>query len=371
MIPLHAPILNLRELVTFPKEDYVAKLKKLLATTFDKEGVLFTTSGRNAIYLALKAMKLNPDDEVIIPGHACDAVRVSIEAVCQPVCVDIDPETFNIDPGKISRRITKKTRAILVAHLYGNPCPMKEITDIAGSHNLALIEDVAQALYGKYDNQMLGSFGDFAMFSFRFSKDVTCFRGGVLLAREKLNSVGLKPVPTWRALAQLSAIILAMGQIKRTPSKLYSALVRNFLDPSFSRNAAKFSVSHETLANYQCYLLYQQMGRMEQVIRMRRENAGYFPQRLKDVVGIPTETNGGKHTYFRYAVQSDRRDELYHHLLKRGIEADKTYDHSLATNGTCPHSDTATRRKLAIPVHQELSQQELDKIVGAIREFSK
>ena len=369
MIPLHIPPLKLTETIAFPNEDYVAKLKDLFCKTFEKENVLFTSDGRNAINLALRKMKLRKEDEILIPAYVCDAVREAINPICRPVYVDIDKGTFNIDIKKIESNITKNTKAILVAHLYGNPCDMKEIADIAGDNNLILIEDVAQSLNGRYNGRMLGSFGDFAMFSFRFTKDITSFRGGALLANEKINGdLNLKSDSSLKAFIRLFITLAAMKQIKMAPAMVYAPLKKHILFPFFKESASKFNINDKALSNYQCYLLYQQLKKMDSIIERRRANAKYYSKELKDVVVVPKETKFGEHTYYRYTIQSDKRDELFNFLLKHEIEADKMYDYCLAA---LPNSIIASRNNLNIPVHHELTNENSKKIVEAIHEFKK
>lgn len=367
MIPLHATVINTRDLLALPREDYVIKLEDMMRKSFNKESVLFTASGRNAIYLALRMMKLERNNEVLIPAYACYAVRAAIQLVCRPVVVDIDEETYNIRPEEIEKHITKNTKAILVAHLYGNPCRLDKIVDIGRAHNLAIIEDVAQALGGRYNGKMLGSFGDFTVFSFWFTKDITSFRGGALLTNERLD-IHLRPLSAFLVFPRLFTSLFALQQIRMTPSFIYSPLRRRFLIPFFTRNSDKFHPSGETLCNYQCYLLYQQLAQMSHIIGKRRWNAKYYSERLRDIVTVPTETEDGKHTYFRYTVQLDDRDRLYSYLLAKGIEADKMYDYYLAP---LPRSVGAAKKNLNLPVHHRLSVSDLDRVVEVVHDFRR
>ena len=369
MIPLHVPLLELKEIFAFPGEDFVSRVKSSLQTNLGKRNIAFTADGRNAIQLALQVMQLQREDEILVPGYICPSVRAAIEPVCRPVYVDINPATFNMDLREIEGRVTKNTRAMLIAHLYGNPCPMREIMEIAKAYQLQVIENVAQALGGRYNNKVLGSFGDFTVFSFRFTKDITCFRGGMLASHHELSNDSRAPLRLETNL-QLLIAISALKQIKFTPSALYWPLREKILFPFFVKNAALFHKKVAALSNYQCYLLYQQLGRLQEVIEKRRENARYYGEKLQGIVELPQQTENGEHTYYRYVIKTDRRDALYRYFLTHGIEADKTPDYCLAP-ARCPQSLQASRNSLAMPVHQQLGQEELEKIVGAIREFSK
>jgi len=370
VIPLHASPLRLIETIAVPTEDYVAKLKDLFCKTFEKENVIFTSDGRNAIYLALKNIGLKRTEEILIPGYVCDAVREAIKPICRPVYVDIDQRTFNINPERIESAVTENTKAILVAHLYGNPCNMEEIMDIANDRNLIIIEDVAQALNGRYNNKILGSFGDFAMFSFRFTKDITSFRGGALLMNDKINE-NMEHNSSYKAFFELFFTLSAMKLIRIIPSMMYAPLRNRILIPFFKESASKFNENDKTLSNYQCYLLYQQIERMSEIIDKRRGNAKYYSERLDDVVVTPEETKNGGHTYYRYTIQTNKRDEMYDYLLEHGIETSKMYDYSLAPGNICSNSVRASRDNLNIPVHHDLSKEDLERVVEAICDFKE
>lgn len=367
MIPLHVPAIDLKELLAFPREDYVSKLENVFRTSFGKENILFTASARNAIYLALRMMKLERDNEVLVPGYACYAVQAAIQSVCKPVFVDIDEKTSNINPEEVEKHITKNTKAILVAHLYGNPCKLDKIIDIARVHNLPVIEDAAQGLGGRYNGKMLGSFGNYTVFSFWFTKDITSFRGGALLTSERLD-INLTPAPVFWLFPRLFASLFALRQIRLAPSFIYSPLRRRVLIPFFTRNSDKFRPSNETLYNYQCYLLYKQFAEMSYIIGKRRWNAKYYSERLGDLVTLPVEMDNGEHTYFRYTAQLDDRDKLCRHLLANGIEADKMYDYYLAP---LPQSMGAAKKNLNLPVHHKLSKNDLNRVIEVVRDFKR
>ncbi len=367
MIPLYTSSLKFKEVFTLPKEDYTSKLKDLIRANFSKEHIVFTADGRNATYLTLKSIGMKEDDEILVPGYACQPVRVAIEPVCKPVYVDVDEQTLNINPQKVERHITKKTRAILVIHLYGNPCDMNEISKIARAHNLIVIEDTVQAFGGKYDGQMLGSFGDFTIFSFGSAKDVGCYKGGALLSKKEIKAE-LKPPSLLWIFPKLAMNMFALNQINKIPAVVYSPLVVHWLTPSLERDARSFKLSNETLSNYQCYLLYQQFTRMWSVIEKRRQNAAYYSQRLRDIVTIPKETEGGEHTFYRYVIQVDNRNELYRYLLRHGIGAN-IVDSLLDAKDTCPNSVMANERHLMIPVHSGLMLNDMEKVVKTIYAF--
>lgn len=367
MIPLHASLLKLKELLSFPEDNYVDIISDYFSRKFDKNNTILTYDGRNAIHLALETIGLKGRDEVLIPGYICGTVKEAIGTICRPVYVDIDQRTFNIDSRKIDRNITENTKAILVAHLYGNPCDMNEIVDIARDRDLIIIEDIAQALNGKYNNKNLGSFGDLTVLSFRFTKDITSLRGGALLTDEDIN-IRLKPISPLESFSQLSVILASMNGLRIVPKSIYSPIKKNILFPVFNKSSSEFKISTKTLSNYQCYLLYKQLERLESAIDIRRKNARYYSKQLKDLVLVPKETKYGEHTYYRYTIQSNKRDALHDYLLYNGIEADKMYNYYLSP---LVSSVAASKNNLNLPVHHKMTKGAINKVVEAIHEFEK
>lgn len=364
MIPLHVPHMRLKEILSSPKEDYINILKGHLCTNHKKTEALFTGDGRNALFLALKTMNLAKTDEILIPSYICESVNEVIKLFCKPIHVDINNRTFNISPSEIEKCITKNTRAILVAHLYGNPCDMNKIKDIAQDRNLIIIEDVAQALNGTFRNELLGSFGDFAILSFRFTKDITSFRGGALLSNKKIENASISD-SVFKTSIMLGTTLAAMNQVWRVPAGIYAPIKNFVLFPFFKASASKFCSEAKTLSNYQCFILYKQLMVLNDLIKSRRKNAEYYSKELKNVVLLPEEQEGGCHTYFRYTIQSANRDRLYNYLMKNSIEADKMYDYCLSP---LPNSIIASSNNLNIPVHQGLNRKHLKRIVEVIYE---
>jgi dTDP-4-amino-4,6-dideoxygalactose transaminase len=146
-----------------------------------------------ALHLSLLAAGLGPGDEVITtPMTFCATVNAIHHAGATPVLADVDPLTMNIDPVEIERRITARTRAILPVHFAGRPCDMDAIMDIAARHKLKVIEDCAHAIETEYKGQKVGTFGDFACFSFYSTKNVVTGEGGMILAKHEEDIARLK-----------------------------------------------------------------------------------------------------------------------------------------------------------------------------------
>ena len=145
-----------------------------------------------ALHLSLNALNLKKDDEVIVPAMTfCSTVNAIIHSGAKPVLADVEYSTGNITSDTIMKKITKKTKAVVIVHLAGNPCNMKEIINVVKTNNLNLIEDCAHAIEGKYEGKHLGTFGDFGCFSFYVTKNITTAEGGMIISnnQKKINKI--------------------------------------------------------------------------------------------------------------------------------------------------------------------------------------
>ncbi|MDE4907336.1 dTDP-4-amino-4,6-dideoxygalactose transaminase [Methanogenium marinum] len=161
---------------------YTKLVQQFFERCFGARMALLTTSGTSALELAFYLLNLKSGDEVILPSYTFPSTaNAIILAGGTPVFADISPDTMNIDPGEIRRKITKKTRAICPVHYGGVSCDMDEIMDIADAHNLSVVEDAAQGVNARYKRKYLGTIGDFGCYSFHETKNYVCGEGGALL----------------------------------------------------------------------------------------------------------------------------------------------------------------------------------------------
>jgi len=150
-----------------------------LASYVGVKHALLTSMGRTALVIALKTLGIGPGDHVIVPSFTCDTVPKSVEFCgATPVFADVDPFTFNVDPSKIEKKITRNVKAVVVIHCYGQPADLKEILEITQKNNIFLIEDVAHSLGAEYYGKKAGNFGHLSVFS--FSKNMGCSSGGAV-----------------------------------------------------------------------------------------------------------------------------------------------------------------------------------------------
>ncbi len=285
------------------------KFVDLFETGFAKfSGVNYATTvsnGTNAIHLGLKALGIESGDEVILPDFT---MICSVLPICYlgatPVFVDAEKETWNIDPNKIEEKITSKTKAIMVVHIYGHPCDMKPIWEIAKKYNLKIIEDAAETHGAEYYGRKCGNLGDLAAFSFFSNKVITTGEGGMVTTDDE---------------------------------ELYDRL-RYYKDLCFPLTGER-SYLHEDigfqyrLSNIQAAIGVAQVEKIEEYIDMRRKNNSLFKKYLSKVKGITfqPEKEGCKNIYWVNAAIIDKdilgisRDKLVEELSRSGIQTRKFF----------------------------------------------
>ena len=180
---LDAALIRVAESQYFILGPEVEKMEKAFCEYLECKYAIGVSSGTDALLIALMALDIKPGDEVIVPTYSFFATAGVVSRMnAVPVFADIDPVTFNIDPGDIEKRITEKTKAIIPVHLYGQSCEMDKIMDIARRHNLKVVEDGAQAIGVQYkDGKRVGTIGDIGCYSFFPSKNLGCFGDGGLV----------------------------------------------------------------------------------------------------------------------------------------------------------------------------------------------
>ena len=328
----------------------VASLEKELAAYCGAKYALGVASGTDALHLALKACGVKQGDEVITAPFTFVATAEAI-AYCnaKPVFVDIEPKTFNIDPEKLEKKITKKTKAILPIHLYGQSCEMDKITQISTKYNLKVIEDCAQAIGAEYDGKKVGSFGDAGCFSFFPTKNLGCFGDG--------------------------------GAITTNDDKIYAEL--KALRNHGSRKSYHYDiVGHNSrLDALQAAILRVKLPHIGTFSHNRAKNSGLYRQSLSKnhKVTLPFEHPKAKHVFNQYTIRAKERDALHGFLKEKGVGAMIYYPLSLHLQkafaslgyepGDFPESEAAQNEVLSLPIFPELAKNEIEEVCAAINEF--
>ena len=284
----------------------VEKFEKEFASYCGSRYAVTCANGSVALRLALIASGVRPGDEVIVPPYTFIATAsIVIEANCVPVFVDIDPDTYNLDPKKIEAAITRRTKAIIPVHFAGLACDMDSIMAIASKHNLFVIEDAAHAHGGEYKGKKLGSIGHAGCFSFQSSKNLNAGEGGIVITDDeklydKINS------------------LRNVGRVKEGQWYEHHHLGCNY-----------------RITQFQAALLSRQLSRLDAQTKTRDKNGRYLNELLNDIDGIKPLTRGigeTMHTYHLYIFRYDKtkfnnlpKKAFAEMLIKEGVPASGGY----------------------------------------------
>lgn len=325
----------------------VKALEKEIAQYLDSAHGVGLNSGTDALHLALRALDIGPGDEVITTPFTFVATTEAIGIVgAKPVFVDIDPLTYNIDPKLIEAAVTPRTKAILPIHLYGHPAPMDEIMEIARKHGIHVIEDCAQAIGTKYKDKYAGTIGTFGCFSFFPSKNLGAYGDAGMLMTEDA------------ALADRARSLRAHGgRIKYYHEELG---VNSRLD------------------ELQAAILRVKLPHLNEWIGKRRAVAKRYIDAFQNLgMQLPVDPQYGRHVYHQFTIRAQNRDEFQKELQAAGVQTmiyypvplhlQKVHESFGQGEGTFPHSEKAAREVISIPMYPELSHEDQDTVIGAVK----
>jgi perosamine synthetase len=316
------------------------------------------TSGTTALHLALVALGIGPGDEVIIPDFTLIvSANVVIQTGARPVLVDVDPETWCIDPTQIEAKITPATKAIMPVHMYGHPCDMVAINEIARRYNLYVIEDCAEAHGSEVNGQRVGSFGDAGCFSFYGNKTLTTGEGGMVVCRDP-------------ELAERLRLLRNQG----------------FREPRFVHDVVAFNYR---MTNMQAAIGVAQTEKADVKVARKRWIARTYTELLKDEpeLMLPQEAHWAKNTYWMYGILicdgfGKTKDELMKQLKEKGIDTRSFFcpmhmqpvfqnraNYSYPdVSGSYPVSAELWQRGLYLPSGLGLTKEQIEEVVVKLRE---
>ena len=306
--------------------------------------VFGASSGRSAFRLALEALGLERGKEIIFPVFTFPVMPMVAKMLgYKPVFCDVDPKTFNSGPQHIEPSITDRTGAVLATHLFGQPCPIKEIAELARKRHVRVLEDCAHACGVRVDGKQIGTFGDVGVFSFAEGKNMPCLGGGAIAtadeqlagrARQILAKapMGSKDTITREALSVWAKWLLTrptvFGVTAYPVLRLRLFLGRPLMDsPVGDELLEAFMKSEPTvqrMANLQAAIGLLQLEHIDAFNDGARRNADLLTESLGDAKGIEAPHSiEGDHIYVYYPLKVDpeRRDELRHYLLRHGIDS--------------------------------------------------
>ncbi len=347
-----AAVLNVLESQQFRGGPVLESFENGLAEFAGVRHAVGVGSGTDALYLALKALPLNPGDEVITSPFTFFATAGAIvNAGGIPVFADVEADTFMLDPERVACLITPRTRAIIAVHLFGQCAAMEDLRDICAQHGLALIEDAAQALGATRNGCAVGAWGVAAALSFYPTKNLgAAGEGGAILTNDDAMATSL------RLLRCHGAAALYQHAIVGTNSHLHAI---------------------------QAAVLEVKLKYLRQWNDARRARARHYTESLGGVPGVrtPAEASGNHHVYHQYVIRLPERDLARQLLTERGIGCGVFYPLPLHRQPcfipyvqpgvACPNADAASAEVLALPMYPELSSENQNIVIQALIDHVK
>lgn len=341
---------------------FVKKFEGSFSKYVGKKYGVAVSSGTAALEVAMGAVGLKPGDEVIMPSFtiiSCALAVVNYGGV--PVFVDSEEETWNIDTDKIEEKITQKTKAIMIVHIYGHPCDMDKIMEIAKKHKLLVIEDAAEAHGAEYNGnpsallraRKCGGFSDISIFSFYANKIISAGEGGMVLTDNKNYFEKAKDLRN-----------LAFGKEKRF---IHTDIARNY-----------------RMTNLQAAVGLAQLKNIEKLVKIKRENAKLYTKLLKNIKGLklPVEKKYAKNVYWMYGIVLPESagfdaETFARKLAEKGIQTRPFFyplhlqpvwkEKGIKTKvGECPIAEKISKYGLYLPSGLGLTAAEIKKVAAAI-----
>jgi perosamine synthetase len=325
-----------------------------LAAHAGRSGAVGTNSGTMGLQIALQALGVGPGDEVLTVSYTfVGTANAILGCGAEPVYVDIDSETLNIDPKALAAAIGPRARAILVVHLFGRPAPMDEIAAIADKHGLWVVEDACEALGARYRGRPVGGLGHAGVYGFTPNKPVTCSEGGAIIADD----------------AEL------LRRCRRLRNQGFDPASDSY-DDRHQGHSARLSELHAALGRVQLRNLEQNLARRNAVAQGYRIRLG-DDQRLQ----LPTPADAqDRQVWFTFPLRlrdagSERRDAVLQELRAAGIGCNTYFRpvHQLPFHrdryrgAALPVSEDVGSRCLALPLYSELQDNQLDRICATLR----
>lgn len=343
---------------------FTKKCHALLEEWLGVRGALLTTSCTHALEMAALLLNIQPGDEVIVPSFTfVSTINAFVLRGAQPVFADIRPDTLNLDETQLESLITPRTKAILPMHYAGVGCEMDAILTIARSHGIAVVEDNAHGLLGKYRGRYLGTFGCLATLSFHETKNFTCGEGGALLIDEER--------------------FIDRAEIIREKGTDRTRFFRGQVDKYTWRDLGSSYVPSDVLAAY----LYAQLEAKDDIQSRRRRLWETYQTQLADWTRdrgvrlpiVPPHCEHPYHMFYLLAASADQRNRLLDHARERFVNA---VFHYLPLHlspmgrqfggepGDCPVTEDVSARLLRLPFYNDLTIEDQQYVIDTITAFT-
>lgn len=358
--------------------------------------VVFTSSGRQALYDLLRALGIGSGDEVIIQAFTCIAVpEPIIWAGATPIYADINPRTYNLDIDSLQSKITDRTKAIIVQHTFGLPAPLDEIMVLAREKNIKVIEDCAHAFGATYKDQPVGTFGDAAILSFGRDKVMSSVFGGAVvsdkddLIKQVKKYAAARPQPPARWIIQQLWHPIAMSFI--LPIYFMGGIGKAILVLLQDLNLLSKAVEEEERQGQQpAHLNYQFSPALAQLLEQQLQQLGGFLNKRRDIAArylssfsgqaqlLPDISTGSQPAWLRFPLAVGDGDTMRRAARQHSMLLGDWYDAPLVPAnssqpafhyqpGSCPNAEAAGKRVINLPTYYSLTDQQIEEVIDFIK----
>ena len=373
----------------------VVKVEKWLQDYFNtKHGFCFD-SGRTALHYALKALEVKEEDEILVQAYTCVVVSNAINWTgAKPIYVDVDND-FNMSPDDLIRKITDKSKVLIIQHTFGKPANLDKLVKIAKEHNIKIIEDCAHSLGAKYKEKLTGTFGDIGMFSFGTDKTISCVRGGGLITNN--DSIGNRirefqsRLPLSRKIKVIQNLLhypvfsigkplynLGIGKLILMIAKTSHIMSKIIYNPEKHGKQVLFYPS--LLPNALAKILLNQIKSLEKVNKHRQEIAKTYDNKIETKEIIKPEW-GNESVWLRYTIVTDKAKKLHQQCKKQGIILGNWYDSVIApcdiekkqtgySASSCPNAEKLAKGSINLPTNRHVSTKDAERIVQIVNKLN-
>jgi len=336
----------------FEKGDYIlGEQARIFEGAFSKFcGVQYgvgVNSGTDALHLALMALDIKEGDEVIVPTHTFIATALCVSFCrAKPVFVDIEPDTYNIDPRSFQKAITKRTKAVIPVHIYGQPANMDEIVTIARKHGIKIVEDAAQAHGSRYKGKRVGSLGDVACFSFYPTKSLgACGDAGMIVTGDK-------------DIYEKALMLRDYGRQGRYEHKIKG--------------------TNSRLDTIQAVVLNAKLKHLDNWNEMRAKNAAIYAELMKPLkkVVAPVTKEDRTHVFQTYAILVPNRDDVMEKMKAQGVgvlihypiglHLQEAYAELGYKSGDFPVAEKIANDVMSLPMFPHMTREQIQEVVAAL-----
>jgi len=379
------------------------KVEAWLQKYFGSKHAYTYDSGRTALHHALKACRVREDDEVLVQSYTCMVVsNAIIWTGAKPVYVDVGDD-FNMDSANLEKKITDKSKVLIIQHTYGKPADLKRLIKIAKENNLKIIEDCAHSFGTKHDEKLLGTFGDIGMFSFGSDKILSCVRGGGLITSNKNIANKLTELQSRLPLSRRIKIIqhllhyiifskgkpiynLGVGKWVLGISKKLNLMNKIIYSPEKHGKQVLFYPS--LLPNSLATILVKQFKTFEKVNKHRQEIAKLYNDKIithrvsvcSDNTKITKPEWSDESIWLRYTLLVDHPEKLHAQAKKQGIILGNWYNNVIAPKdidleksgyktGDCPNAEKLSSMSINLPTNRHTTTKDTEKIIKIVNRY--